>query len=114
MTATVPGNSLRSCGGCNAHILTNDTTSPTTFCNRCKPKHVKPFDEWAAGLKAGDRVYLQPYESGILSHSQWLVLGRDGDVLAVQVLGMPSTRRSVHVNHTGQQDLTPRGRTGAP
>lgn len=104
-----PGNSLRSCAGCSAHVLTNDTTSEMTWCAKCKPKHVAPWDEWQASVQVGSRVYLQPYSAFRgLSHSVYLVTARDGDMLTVQILGWPESSLQVHVNHTGQHDLTPR------
>jgi hypothetical protein len=104
-----PSNSLRSCAGCSAHILTNDTTSEMAWCAKCKPKHVKPFDEWAATVQVGSRVYLQPYASFRgLSHSEYLVTGREGDKLTVQLLGWPESSQRVNVAHAGQHDLTPR------
>lgn len=107
-------NLLRSCSGCSAHLLTNDGASQHLFCKTCKPKHVTPFDEWAAGLKPGDEVYVQPYAAWRgLSHSRYLVVGREGSTLTVQVLGVPESRMQVHVADCGQHDLTPRRRTGA-
>jgi hypothetical protein len=107
-------NFLRSCSGCSAHLLTNDPTSQHVWCAKCMGKYVKPFDEWKASIAAGSRVYVQPYASWRgLSHSQYLVVERDGDQLTVQVLGIPESRMQVHINHTGQHDLTPRSRSGA-
>lgn len=100
---------LRSCSGCSAHLACNDPTSQNVWCGTCKPKHVKPFDAWAAGLKPGDRVYVQPYAAWRgLSHSEYLITARDGDTLTVQVLGIPESSMTVAVHHCGQHDLTPR------
>ena len=109
------GNYLRSCAGCSAHLITNDPTRQMVYCKRCAPTHVKPFQEWADGLTAGDRgVYVQPYAAWRgLSHSENLVIDRDGDLLTVQIIGLPESRQQVHVNHCGQSDLTPRRRFGA-
>ena len=102
-------NFLRSCAGCSAHILTNDPTSQKVFCPTCKPKHVTPFESWAASVKVGDTVYVQPYAAFRgLSHSQYLVIERTGDDLTLQVLGWPESRTVTHINHCGQFDLTPR------
>jgi hypothetical protein len=101
---------LRCCAACNAFLLTNDPTSQSVWCDRHKPG---PFDEWAASLKAGDRVYLQPYVAWRgLSHAQYLIVDRDGDELTVQVLGIPESRMQVNVAHCGQHDLTPLPQTG--
>jgi hypothetical protein len=100
---------LRSCAGCSAHILTNDGRSEYAWCKKCRARHVKPFDEWATEIKVGDCIYVQPYAAWHgLSHSRYLVVGREGDQLTVQVLGIPESRTTVHINHTGQHDLTPR------
>lgn len=102
-------NFLRSCGGCSAHVVCNDPSSQTVFCPTCKPKHVTPFDQWAAGVKAGDTVYVQPYAAFRgLSHSEYLVIERNGDDLTLQILGWPEARVTTHINHCGQRDLTPR------
>ena len=86
-------NSLRSCAGCSAHILTNDTTSEKTYCNKCRPKYVTPFAQWAAALKVGDTVYVQPYMAWRgLSHSRYLIIERDVDELTLQIVGMPESR----------------------
>lgn len=107
-------NFLRSCGGCSAHILCNDPSSQTVYCNKCKPKYVKPFDEWAAGLKPGDEVFVQPYAAWRrLSFSRNIVIARDGDDITVQIIGMPESRQVVNVAHLGQRDLTPRRQYGA-
>jgi hypothetical protein len=95
------GDYLRSCSGYSAHLLSNDPTSDKVWCKTCRPKHVRPFDAWAAGLKRGDRVYLQPYAAWRgLSHSDYVVIDREGDTLTVQVIGIPESR---------MQTLTPRG-----
>jgi hypothetical protein len=108
------GNLLRSCAGCSAHLLTNDGATQSLFCAKCKPKHVTPFEKWAANVSAGDTVYVQPYAAWRgLSHSQYLVVGRDGNTLTVQVLGITESRMKVHIADCGEHDLTPRRRTGA-
>lgn len=105
---------LRSCAGCSAHLASNDPSSQMVWCPRCYPRHVTPSDRWAESLKVGDLVYVQPYVAWRgLSHSRYLIVGREGDRLTVQILGMPESRMTVHVNNTGQHDLTPRARTGA-
>lgn len=107
-------NLLRSCAGCSAHILTNDGTSEYAWCPKCRPKHVTPFDQWAAALKVGDLVHVQPYAAWRgLSHSKYLIVERNGDDLTVQVLGLPESRGVVNVVHCGQHDLTPRRLGGA-
>lgn len=107
------GNSLRVCGSCSAWILTVDGSTPTVHCSKCRAKQT-PWDAWAAALKTGDRVFLQPYAAWRgLSRSQHLVVGRDGDTLTVQVLGIPDSRKTVHVADCAQQDVTPWQTTGA-
>lgn len=107
------GNSLRSCAGCAGHLLTNDTRSQSVFCARCRPKYVTPFAEWAAALKPGDRVYVQPYAAWRgLSRSEYVIIARDGDRLTMQVLGIPESLQ-ILIAHCGQHDLTPRRTTGA-
>lgn len=84
------------------------------YCPTCQRKHVTPFDEWAASVGPGSHVYLQPYAAWRgLSHSQYLVLARDGDALTVQVLGVPQSRMTVEICHAGQHDLTPLAQRGA-
>jgi hypothetical protein len=105
---------LRSCGGCAVDLLAEDPTTRTVYCKRCKPKHIKPFDEWAASVQPGRLVYLKPYAAWQgLSRSQYLVVERDGDTLTVQVLGLPESRMTVNIRHTGQHDMTRRSHTGA-
>ncbi len=107
----VMSNYLRSCAGCSAHLLSGDPSSEYVWCSKCRAKHVTPFGQWAAALKPGDLVYVQPYAAWRgLSHSQYLIVARDGDVLTVQVLGLPESRGPVHVAHVGQHNLTPRTR----
>lgn len=106
---------LRSCGGCSAHIVGADPSTQAVYCPTCQPKHVMPFDAWAASVKPDSLVYLQPYAAWRgLSHSQYLVIARDGDTLTVQVLGVPESRMTVDIRHTGQHDLTPLAQRGAP
>lgn len=106
-------NYLRSCAGCSAHLLSNDPTSQSVFCKVCRPKYVKPFGAWAAGLKKGDRVYVQPYAAWRgLSRSENVVIARDGDDITVQIIGLPESRQVVRIAHLGQRDLTPRSRAG--
>jgi hypothetical protein len=100
---------LRSCSGCSAHLLTNNTTSEYVWCRKCEPKYVKPWHEWVAGIAKGSEVYLQPYVAWRgLSHSRYLVTARDDDMLTVQIIGIPKSSMTVHVFHVGQYDLTPR------
>lgn len=107
-------NALRACSGCSGFILTVDTTSEYAWCAKCYPKHVTPFDQWAAALKVGDTVYVQPYLAWRgLSHSRYLIVERAGDELTVQIIGMPESRGVVNVDHCGQHDLTPRRLGGA-
>jgi hypothetical protein len=107
-------NLLRSCGGCSAFLLTNDPSSQTVWCKKCKPKYVAPFDDWAARLSKGDRVFVQPYTAWRgLSRSENVVIDRDGDNITVQIIGIPESRQVVHVTDLGQHNLTPRSRTGA-
>jgi hypothetical protein len=99
---------LRCCSRCNAFLATADNANTDTYCKRCKPKCITPFAQWAAALKPGDRVYVQPYATRRgLSRSQYVVVDREGDQLTVQPIGMPEFRMTVHVNHCGQHDLTP-------
>ena len=108
-------NFLRSCSGCSAHLLTNDPTSEYVWCRTCKPKYVKPFDEWVAALAPGDWVFVQPYAAWRgLSHSEHVIIARDGDDLILQIIGLPESRITTSVNHCGQHDLTPRRQYGAP
>lgn len=103
------GNKLRSCAGCSAHLLTNDGRSEYVWCPKCHPKHNTPFEEWAAALKVGDRVYVQPYVAFRgLSRSEYLIIERDGDRLTLQVLGWPEARIETTTAQCGQHDLTPR------
>jgi hypothetical protein len=105
------GNLLRSCAGCSAHILTNDGRSQDAYCPKCRPKYVKPFGEWAAALKAGDICYVQPILAWRgLTFSKNLVIGRDGDQVTVQILGMPESRQTIHIAQLADHNLTPRGR----
>ncbi len=106
-----PGGQLywRACSGCNTDLAVYDWTSENVWCNTCLPKHVQPFDVWAAGIAAGSRVYLQPAVAWRgLSHSEYLVTARDGDVLTVQLTGMPESSMTVDIGQCGQHDLTPR------
>ena len=80
---------LRSCSGCSAHILTADGRSEDVYCPRCAPKHATDFATWAAGLKAGDRVFIQPYLDPPFARSTWIVRQRDGDQVKISVLGLP-------------------------
>lgn len=102
------GNLLRSCAGCSAHLLTSDGYSDRVYCARCRPRYLKPFDEWAAGLVVGDRVYLQPVIAGPFARSEWLIVERTGDSVTVHVLGMPDTRRDTTVAQLCQQSLARR------
>jgi len=105
---------LRSCSGCAAHLVTGDGATEMLFCKKCRPKHVTPFDEWAAGIEAGSTVYVQPYAAWRnLSHSRYLVVERNNSQLTVQVLGIPESRQVVSIYDCGQHDLTPRRTTGA-
>lgn len=107
-------NYLRSCGGCSAHLLSNDPSSQTVFCATCRPKYVQPFDQWAASLAKGDRAYVRPYLAWHgLSHSENLVISRQGDDIEVQILGLPESRQVVAVTQLGQHDMTPRSQHGA-
>jgi hypothetical protein len=102
------GNFLRSCSACAAHIVTGDAYSEQTYCKKCRPKYVKPFNEWAAGVVAGSMVYMQPVTAGVHARSQWLVCERDGDLVTVCVLGMPETTKRVHIGELGQHDMSRR------
>lgn len=101
------GNSLRVCGSCSAWLLTGDADTPTVHCNKCRAKQT-PWDVWAAALKANDLVFLYPYAAWRgLSRSQYVIVDRDGDTLTVQVLGIPDSRKTVHISDCAQQDVTP-------
>jgi hypothetical protein len=108
MTISSYGGSLRACGDCSAFLLVIDTATPTVYCSKCQAKQPSG-DAWAASLKRGERVYLYPYAAWQgLSHSEYLVLGRDGDDLEVQLLGIPSSRMTVHLSACSPRDMTPR------
>src|ERR1044071_427568 len=97
---------LRSCSFCGAHILTNDGLSQKVYCSGHQPRS---FDDWAATVKAGSTVYLQPIVAWRgLSRSANQVLVRDGDVLTVQIVGIPDSRQQVRITQCGERDLTPR------
>lgn len=101
----------RTCGHCAGLFLCNDPTSCVWYCNRCRRKVLKPFDEWAANLNTGDRVYVQPYLAWHgLSRSQYFVVAQDGDMLTVQIPGLPDSRQTLNVAHLCQHDATPRTR----
>lgn len=105
---------LRSCAGCSAHLLTNDGLTQKVYCRRCRPKHVKPHEEWVAGLAAGSEVFVQPCAAWRgLSHSRNVVVSRSGDEVTIQIVGMPESRQTLGIHLLGQDDLTPRSRTGA-
>lgn len=99
-------NRLRSCATCNAHILTNDGASRDVYC----PKHQPPScDEWEATVIPGSTVFLQPVVAWRgLSRSLNVVLARDGDVLTVQVVGIPESRQDVRITQCAARDVTPR------
>ncbi len=102
-------NTLRSCAGCSGHLIVADPTSEYVWCVTCKPLHVKPFDEWAASITVGSRVYVQPVVAWRgLSRSEYVVTARDGDTITAQVLGIPESSITVHIGQCGQHDLTPR------
>lgn len=102
-------NLLRSCAGCSAALLTNDGRSERVWCGPCRARYVKPFDEWNAGLKVGDRVYVQPSATiPNFSRSEHIIIERDGDRLVLQPLGWPGKRVETTVQQCGQHDLTPR------
>ncbi len=106
-----PGGQLywRGCSGCNTSLASYDGTSENVWCAKCQPRYVTPHAEWAAALAVGSRVYLQPYAAWRgLSHSEYLVTDRDGDMLTVQLVGVPESSMRVTVAQCGQHDLTPR------
>lgn len=102
------GNSLRACGGCSAFILCVDEVTPTVWCPKCLAKKT-PFNRWAAGLKAGDYVFLQPgcTRSPLYARSRHVIIERDADMLIVQPIGCPDGRVSVHVGNTAEHDVVP-------
>lgn len=81
------GNLLRSCAGCSAHILTGDGKSDMVFCGPCRPKYVKPWDEWVAGLAVGSQVYVQPYVAD--PYATWIIRERDGDTVHLERMNVP-------------------------
>lgn len=86
-----------------------DAVSQTVYCNTCRRQYVTPWDEWAAGLKAGDRVYVQPCIAWHgLSRSQCLIVDRVGDDVTVQIIGLPESRVTTTVAQLAQHDVTPR------
>ncbi len=97
----------RNCVECASWILTNDAITPDALCTKCLSK--KPsFDQWAAGVKPGDFVYLQPYCAiDGLGHSKHIVIERDGDMLTVQRLGYTTQRVQVSIGNCGPRDMTP-------
>jgi hypothetical protein len=83
------------------------------YCGPCAARQ-QPIAEWAAELKAGDHVFVQPYAAWRgLSHSKCLIVDRVDDVLTVQIVGLPQSRLDVHVNHCGPRNLTPLRMVGA-
>lgn len=97
---------LRSCAGCSAHILVNDGKSDKVWCKTCRPKYVTPFDTWAAGLKIGDSVYVQPYIAPAhLGRSQWLIRTRDGDNVTLSLLGVPDRTIETTIGQLAQHAL---------
>jgi hypothetical protein len=91
------GNSLRSCAGCSAHVLTNDDVSAWVYCPKCRPKFIKPAEEWLASLEPGSGVYAQPavLPPALIDH-QWRIKERDGDDVILFLLGLPEERFWVH------------------
>lgn len=80
---------LRSCGQCAAHIVTSDNLSYTVFCPKCTAKRPS-FEQWAARIGVGSRVYVQPQIVGRLhSRTVYVVLERDGERVRLQALGWP-------------------------
>lgn len=101
------GNSPRVCGGCSAWILIMEANLPTVFCQKCQAKQPS-FKDWAASVKPDDLVYVQPYEAWRgMTHSRYLVTARSGDMLTVQLLGIPESSRQVHIGNCAPQDVTP-------
>jgi hypothetical protein len=111
MTRPVP-TYLRACAVCSVALLVCDLSPQNAYCRKHQPQR-PPFAAWAAGLASGDRVYLQPYAAWRgLSHSEYLIVGRDGDTLTVQLIGVPESRMDVGVAHCADHDVTKRSRTG--
>lgn len=103
---------LRSCAGCSAHLLSNDPTSERVWCPKCARAHIQPFEEWAAGLKPGDAVYVQPYVAWRgLSRSRYLIKEREGDEVALQLIGIPESQIKTTIHQLAQHDVTPRWRS---
>jgi hypothetical protein len=103
----------RCCAECSESIVTNNARTSDVFCKRCAARRPS-FDEWAAKLGPGDRVYVQPYVAWRgLSRSQYLVIERDGNRFVLQLIGIPESRITTDVGQLGQRDLTPRARSGA-
>jgi hypothetical protein len=112
VTAAVP-TYLRACVVCSVDLLVCDPSPQKAYCSKHEPQR-PPFATWAAGLVAGDRVYLQAYAAWRgLSHSKYLIVGRDGDTLTVQLIGVPQSRMDVGVAHCADHDVTKQSLTGA-
>ena len=100
----------RVCAECSTWIMGNDAVSASVYCGRCRAKH-PTFDEWAASVKPGDCLYLQPYCAiDGLSRSPHIVIERDGEILTVQRLGCTKTQIKVSIGNCGPRDLTPNPR----
>lgn len=111
---------LRCCSYCSAFLITVDGSTPSISCAKCRRRAGKwgmpplPYADWAPLVKAGDRVFLQPYVAWRgLSRSEYLVTARDGDVLTVQLIGVPESSRQVEIAHCAAQDVTPMWTQGA-
>lgn len=76
---------LRSCAGCSAHILlnyaVNDRSDNPAYCSKCSQKV-------SVRAEVGGRVRI--YNRGIIpGESEFIVLAKDGEMLAVKPLGFP-------------------------
>lgn len=98
---------LRGCARCAAFITTNDPTSDKVYCRTCL--NLMPTrSQWEASLHPGNHVYLHPgFAWHGMSHSEHTVIARDGDQVTVQIVGLPESRRTVHVAHLAWCDVTP-------
>lgn len=99
---------LRSCSGCSAHILTGDNRSEDVWCPKCVAKR-PDYATWAAGLKAGDRVFIQPYLDPRFARTQWIIRQRDGDQVTISALGFPDRVIVTDVTEIADRCMARRG-----
>lgn len=100
-------NLLRSCAGCSAHLLVNDGVSDKAWCPKCRPKYVKPFEEWAASLAVRDLVYVQPSVTRYPT-AEHIIMARDGEKVILQPLGLPGVLIETTIGQLGQHSMVRR------